>query len=169
MSSTPASPAGLLAWKMSSSWPSGITVLGTVKLTVCFLSFSGPNPRSLPWTGVSLVQVMSCTCPLRGSLVLSLTISPRSTGTPFTETMKLSPSVQPSIWYRVKSTVTVSAGTASGPELGGTVKVVDIWGSSLPMGPRKLVKSSGSWLLVLPVQEESKEDSKSSVSNTTSG
>jgi hypothetical protein len=104
--------------------------LGTLKKTLCSLSLFGANPMFVPWTIVSRSQVMPCSSPFNGTLLLDVLISPRSMSTPLTETTNLSLGFccrfHLSIWYKENSMVTLEARLGSGPELGGMVMEVSI-------------------------------------------
>ena len=65
---------------------SGNELDGTVSCTRCFLSSSAPKPRSDPCWNVCRSQEMPDSTPLRVTLVLESSISPRSMATPLIST-----------------------------------------------------------------------------------
>ena len=76
----------------------GNALAGTLSWTRCFLSCWPPKPKLLPWETVCLSHVMPDTAPLRSTLVLVESISPRSMTIPLISTKNLSAGVQSSIW-----------------------------------------------------------------------
>jgi hypothetical protein len=174
-SSTPALWASI-SWLVTTRNPRemisfGNELAGTRSLTKCFLSWTGPNPKSVPCWGVWRSHEIPDSKPLMATLVLVESISPRSMATPLISTKNLSPGVQLSIWYRVNSMVTRSAIMGSGPEPRGMEMVLDICSLPVPSRPRNSEKPAPS--VVDPEAHSDAtvepEPSKSSSSRTTSG
>ena len=144
---------------------------GTVSWTVCFLSRSAAKPRLVPCWTVCRSQVMPDSTPLRVTLVLVESISPKSMEMPMISTKNLSVGVQSSIWYRANSMVTLSATMGSGPALRGMLRVLDISSLPVPSRPRNWEKPGASAVDpdVHAAATVGPDPSKSSSSRTTSG
>jgi hypothetical protein len=95
-----------------------------------------PKSRLVPCVGVERPQEMPSWLPLRDTLVLFSSISPRSIIVPLMSTKNLSVAVHESIWYKTNWTVTLSAPIGSGLELGGILNVLDMVVLPSPRRPR---------------------------------